>query len=748
MRIKTFVALCALACLPAAGETLLKQSTAATVVIGPFVDDTDGVTTEEALTISQADIRLTKNGGTFAQTNNGSGASHMENGYYSVPLDTTDTDTLGRLRVSVNESGALPVWRDFQVVPANVHDSLVGGSDTLQGDTTQWNGSNVATPDSAGHPVVTVKDGTGTGEIDTASGTILLRSATETQIDAIETDTNSLNDTKIGQTLNLTASGNIGIDWANVENPTTALDLAGTDIQLVDTTTTNTDMRGTDSAFLAANAPPNISDLAIVATTGEVGINLDDTQGTLDASEIGTDAITAAKIAASALTEGDEIAGFNDLSTAEVNTEVDTALTDIALDHLLAASVTGTDVTDDSAIAFLVSASATADWDDYVNTTESLQALRDRGDAAWITATGFSTHDAADIWTAGTRTLTANDNLNDPTAATVADAIWDEAIGDHSSAGSTGEALNNASAPTASTVADAVWDETLSDHISSGSAGGRLDRLPDAAAGGVDGLPTVDGNNYVAGVQGTVNTLDGLNDLTAAQVNAEMDTGLSDIHLDRLFAAAYDPASAPGAADALLNELVEDDGGIARYTSNALEQAPGGGNVTVGDLTQAALAKFVTADTGETAASDNSVAKIAQGAAGGNVTVGDITSAALAKFATTDTGETAGAPGSVVRMAARDVGTGDTAVNHDTGGTDNMTVLDSNNAGIDGATITAYLKSDYDAGNQSTPFIKGSTKTKSDGTWVDSLWLDSGTYTIRFEKIGVFDPNTKEITVP
>ena len=38
------------------------------------------------------------------------------------------------------------------------------------------------------------------------------------QVDIIETDTTSLNDTKIPQTLNLTGSGNIGIDWANVEN--------------------------------------------------------------------------------------------------------------------------------------------------------------------------------------------------------------------------------------------------------------------------------------------------------------------------------------------------------------------------------------------------------------------------------------------------------------------------------------------------------------------------------------------------
>lgn len=103
---------------------MLKQSTAATIKFGPFVDDTDGKTAETGLTIAQADIRLSKNGGDFAQTNNSAGATHDENGYYDIPLDTTDTNTLGRLRVSVSKSGALPVWQDFMVVTANVYDTL------------------------------------------------------------------------------------------------------------------------------------------------------------------------------------------------------------------------------------------------------------------------------------------------------------------------------------------------------------------------------------------------------------------------------------------------------------------------------------------------------------------------------------------------------------------------------------------------------------------------------------------------
>lgn len=117
----------------------LKQSTSITIKFGPFLDDTDGKTEETGLTISQADIRLSKNGGNIAQSNNAAGAPHDELGYYDVPLDTTDTNTLGTLKVMVHESGALPVWQEFMVVPTNVWDSMFG-ADALQVDVTQLAG--------------------------------------------------------------------------------------------------------------------------------------------------------------------------------------------------------------------------------------------------------------------------------------------------------------------------------------------------------------------------------------------------------------------------------------------------------------------------------------------------------------------------------------------------------------------------------------------------------------------------------
>ncbi len=114
----------------------LKQSTATTVRMGPFKDAADGVTDEGSLTIQKADVRLSKGRGDFAAASQDQGASNAgaaydENGHYIIELDTTDTNTLGGLRIYIQESGALPVWDDFIVMSANAYDALVAATDNL-----------------------------------------------------------------------------------------------------------------------------------------------------------------------------------------------------------------------------------------------------------------------------------------------------------------------------------------------------------------------------------------------------------------------------------------------------------------------------------------------------------------------------------------------------------------------------------------------------------------------------------------
>lgn len=156
-------------------DGFLKQNTAVDIAIGPFLDSTDGITAETALTISQADVRLKKNNGAWAQVNDNTAATHEENGWYEKELDATDTNTLGILKIAVHESGALPVFHTFVVLPANVYDSLISGSDKLDVNVEEWNATSVPAEDTAGYPKVTIKSGTGTGEVSLSGGHVILQ---------------------------------------------------------------------------------------------------------------------------------------------------------------------------------------------------------------------------------------------------------------------------------------------------------------------------------------------------------------------------------------------------------------------------------------------------------------------------------------------------------------------------------------------------------------------------------------------
>ena len=128
---------------------LLKQSTSVAVRLGPFVDNTDGVTGETGITLGAADRAelLKHNGVATVDISSNSWASITGcTNWYDLTLTTTDTNTLGLLDIVVeDESVCLPVFARFMVVPANVWDSFFS-TDYLQVDTTQIAGvTNAAT---------------------------------------------------------------------------------------------------------------------------------------------------------------------------------------------------------------------------------------------------------------------------------------------------------------------------------------------------------------------------------------------------------------------------------------------------------------------------------------------------------------------------------------------------------------------------------------------------------------------------
>lgn len=629
----------------------LKQSTASqSVLIGPFIDDTDGATAETGLTIANTDIRLSKNGGNLAAKNSG-GGTHDENGWYTITLDATDTDTVGRLQLHSDVSGALPVFHEFQVLEEAIYDALFGASATglLPANVTQISGDSTAADN-----LEADYDGTGFNKSNSTIGTCT------TNTDMRGTD-NAL----------LAASAPTNFGDLSITSTTGRVDVAS--IEGSDATdqinaacdTAVSDQLTAYNAVATTDLPTNFADLAISSGTGIVDANLEsiDGSGTVLNSfkwyfqsfpNGSADSGSTTTLVDSALTQADDywngsILILRDQQTAHLITDfvasTDTitfapaapsavssdvyvivpsaayesmrrANTDYGLDHLLAASVSGSDITDDSIIAQLVSASGTADWDDFDNTTESLQAIRDRGDSAWTTGAGgtppqlLQSTTIATLSTQTEFTLTAGSADDDayngaiavftdqstPTQksyATISDYVGSTRTVTLGSApaftiatGDTIEVMTPlgaaGSAPTAAAIADAVWDEAQSGHATAGSFGEIATEIASIL---------VDTDTTIPGL------ISGLNDLSAAEVNAEVDTALTDIHLDHLFATTYDPASKPGTADALLNEIVESDSGVSRFTANALEQAPsGGGSLTAQDVWEYDISGVTTAD--------------------------------------------------------------------------------------------------------------------------------------------------------
>ncbi len=211
----------------------LRQSTSQIIRFGPFLDSTDGVTPETALTIAQADMQLSKDGGAFAQKNAAGNATHDTDGWYSTTLNTTDTATAGELKIQVNVAGALPVWEKWFVLTATAYDSLQTGTF-----------NNVAATD-----IVSA------GAITTLSGAIV-------NVDLVDTLTTYTGNTP--QTADHTA-GIADIPTVAEFNARTLVAAnyfdAATDtvanVTLVATTTTNTDMVGTNGANTVV--PPSVA---------------------------------------------------------------------------------------------------------------------------------------------------------------------------------------------------------------------------------------------------------------------------------------------------------------------------------------------------------------------------------------------------------------------------------------------------------------------------------------------------------
>lgn len=270
------------------------------------------------------------------------------------------------------------------------------------------------------------------------------------------------------------------------------------------------------------------------------------------------------------------------LTTAQVNAEADAALADVGL------TTTVTGRIDVAVSTRLASAGYTAPLD-AAGVRSAVGLASANLDTQLSTIAGFIDTEVAAILTAVDTEVAAikakTDNLpaspaavsDIPTVGAIADAVWDEPISGHLTAGSVGSALNAAGS------AGDPWATTLPGAYGAGTAGNIIGNRIDAAissrlatAGytapldasgvrGAVGLASANLDTQLSGISGAVATVDGVTDAILDAVDTEV-----------------------GAIKSVTDKLdtaMELDGSVYRFTVNALEQAPAGGGGGTTDWT-------------------------------------------------------------------------------------------------------------------------------------------------------------------
>lgn len=211
--------------------------------------------------------------------------------------------------------------------------------------------------------------------------------------------------TTAGRTLDVSTGGEAGIDWNNVGTPGATVSLTGTTVA----TTTNAgtvtgNVNGNVGGNVTGNVTGTVNGLTATAqgnvrtAVGLASANLD-TQLSTIAGYIDTEvasivtATSAASIrSAVGLASANLDTQIGTLATASALTTVGTNVSTI-LSRIGAIAGSGTNTILGFFQFLMKKAAMTAPSDiggTYDNTTDSLEALRDQGDAAWITNTALS----------------------------------------------------------------------------------------------------------------------------------------------------------------------------------------------------------------------------------------------------------------------------------------------------------------------------------------------------------------------
>lgn len=148
----------------------LRKGTTVIISVGPFLDYQDGVSLETGLTVTACNVTIILDDDDGTAPNiilntapTASGGSndmvHIANGLYSLELTNTQTNYNGRLIIMITDPDVhLPVWHEFTILPSQVYDSLVAGSDLLDANASQVGGTSQTGVDIGGTGVPVTGD--------------------------------------------------------------------------------------------------------------------------------------------------------------------------------------------------------------------------------------------------------------------------------------------------------------------------------------------------------------------------------------------------------------------------------------------------------------------------------------------------------------------------------------------------------------------------------------------------------------
>jgi hypothetical protein len=471
---------------------LIVQSTSTKAIPFYMVDSTDHIAAKTGLSPT---VTISKNGAAFGAP--AGAVTEIGSGWYKVAGNATDSNTLGALLVHATATGADPYDIEHEIIAFTVDSATV-------------------TLTSAYDPAKTAAS---PAQVQTELGTY-----------------GALRPTVATRTLDVSAGGEAGVDWANVGSPTTTVGLTNTTISTTQAVASVSGAVGSVTAGVTLTSAERTTLAGVIwnvltstlTTASSIGkLIVDNLNATVSSRAIPGDAM--------ALTTGERTS-----TAAAIWNALTSGLTTVgSIGKLLVDNINAT-----------ISSRSTYAGADTAGTTTLLSRI---ASALTITAGKVDVNDKTGFaLTAGERSATA-------------DQVWDEVLSGHLTAGTTGAALNGAGA------AGDPWGTSLPGSYGAGTAGNILGNRLDvavstrAAPGAAMTLTSAYDPAKSAASQASVDILDDYVDTEVSAIKSKTDQlsfGAGGVVAD----VTLDAADLQAIADAILKRDWTGISGEAAYS--------------------------------------------------------------------------------------------------------------------------------------------------------------------------------------